>query len=442
MIRYANIDFTGIKLQKSNMMQVNIGDNLQFMAIDYLYRCAGIPDSDVARIKLSEMKRGQENPAYVGDLLLMPMNWSIWEKEYMTESNLDVSEQVRIIPLGMCIAGHDDSSFYNDDNVAYYNSIAPLGCRDEYSMHKMQEQGVPSYLNGCLTSLFPRLENGFNVDGKVFFIDAPEELRPYVPERLLQDAVFMSQQYYLPADMSREAINEEIRSHYARLKSDARLVVTSRLHVASPCLAWGIPVIFAKKVIDHRFGWLDKYLPLYGEQDYGKIDWEPQPVDYEDGKQKLLAFNIKRITDTYDLYSTMDEITEYYGNLTGRDNYPSFRNTVAYDNGAVYDWLAKRFSAQDKFSYSLWGISGAADDVCEKIGELFPHAKLVAAVDRYKQAEFHGLEIQKPEVLQDLTELLVIVLPVKACSEARACFQNWGWDRERYFLRGDLYMEA
>lgn len=442
MIRYANIDFTGIKLQDSNMMQANIGDNLQFMAVDYIYRCAGIADSDVVRIKLSEMKRGQENPAYADDLLLMPMNWSMWEKDYMTGSYLDVSEQVRIIPLGMCIAGHDDPSFYNDDNVAYYKSITPLGCRDAYSMHKMQEQGVASYLNGCLTSLFPRLEKGFNVGGKVFFIDAPEELRPYVPEKLLQDAVFMSQQYYLPADMSREAINEQIRKHYNKIKSEACLVVTSRLHVASPCLAWGIPVIFAKKVIDHRFGWLDKYLPLYGEQDYSQINWEPQPVDYEESKQKLLSFNIKRITDAYDMYSAMEKITEYYGNPTGRDNYPSFRDTVAYDNGAVYDWLAKQFSAQDKFSYALWGISGAADEVYSKIQELFPYASLVAAVDRYKQTEFHGIKIIKPEVLQDLLDAVVIVLPVKASSEARVLFRSWNWDKERYFLRGDLYMEA
>ncbi len=442
MIRYANIDFSGVKLHDTNMFQVNMGDNLQFMAIDYLYQCAGIALEDVARIKLSEMKQGQENPAYDDDLLLMPMNWSMWEKEYMTGGNLEVSEHIRIIPLGMCIAGHDNPSFYNDNNIAYYKSIAPLGCRDVYSMQRMYENGIPSYVNGCLTSLFPRLEHGYNPAGKVFFIDAPEELRPYVPERLLQDAVFMSQQYYLPADMSREAINEQIHSHYARIKSEARLVVTSRLHVASPCLAWGIPVIFAKKVIDHRFGWLDKYLPLYGEQDFARIDWKPQPVDYEGSKQKLLAFNIKRITDTYDMYSTAEKITNYYGTSTERKVYPSFRDTVAYDNGVVYEWLAKRFSSQEKFSYAIWGISGAADEVHEKIQKLYPNAKLVAAVDRYKQATFWGQEIKKPETLQDLSDAVVIVLPVKASAEAQSCFMNWGWDRNRYFLRGDLYMEG
>lgn len=442
MIRYANIAFTGVKLQESNMMQANIGDNLQFMAVDYLYRCAGIAPKDVARIKLSEMKQGQENPAYDDDLLLMPMNWSMWEKEYMTGSNLGVSEHIRIIPLGMCIAGHDDPSFYNSDNISYYKSISPLGCRDIYSMQIMKKNGVPSYVNGCLTSLFPRLEQGYNADGKVFFIDAPEELRPFVPDSYLHGAVFMSQQYYLPADTSIEMVNEKIHKHYARIKAEARLVVTSRLHVASPCLAWGIPVIFAKKVIDHRFGWLDKYLPLYGEQDYARIDWEPQPVDYEESKQKLLAFNIKRITDAYDMYSKAEQFTAYYGDSAKRKEYPTFRNTVAYDNEAVYAWLAKQFTVHDKFSYALWGISNAADEVYEKIQELYPHATLVAAVDRYKQTGFHGKNIQKPEALKDLSKAVVIVLPVKASSEARGLFRSWGWDSSRYFLRGDLYMET
>lgn len=441
MVRFGNIYFSGIKLNNSNMLQVNIGDNLQFIVIDYLYSRAGIPSKDVIRIKLSEMKSGYENKFCKDDFLIIPMNWSIWEKQYMDGLNLSISDHIRVIPLGMCIAGYDNQLFYNENNINYYKSIAPLGCRDEFSMKKMQSYGISAYLNGCLTSLFPRLEHGYNEQGQVFFIDAPEELRPFVPKNYLNDAVIMSQQYYFPSEMSCEEINERVKLHYNKIKTEARLVVTSRLHVASPCLAWGIPVIFAKKIIDHRFGWLDKYIPLYSEQNYSSIDWYPQPVDYEESKQKLLDFNLKRITDTYELYSNMEKITEYYGTLTSRNEYPSFRDTVAYDNQSVFTWLSTHFSSRDKFSYALWGITEATEEVYNTIQQIYPYAKLVAAVDRFKESSFHGIKITKPESLQKFFNTIVIVLPVKASSEARNLFQSLKWDTNRYFLRGDLFME-
>ena len=441
MIRYANIDFANVKLPNSNMLQVNMGDNLQFLAIDYLYECAGVNSNDVARITMSEIKRGNENPKYRDDFLLLPMNWGIWDKAYMTENNLDVSDNIRIIPLGMCIGGTDGEAFYNEHNKNYYKSISPMGCRDEYSMLKMQKLGINSYLNGCLTSLFPRLKN-YNENGKVLFVDAPEELRPFVPKEYLENATFMTQQCYLPADMSCEEINNQVRKHYEKIKREARLVVTSRLHVASPCMAWGIPVIFAKKVVDHRFGWLDKYLPLYSEEDYANIDWEPQPVEYEKNKQELLNFNIKRITDAYYMYSSAEKITKYYGAPIKRKTYPSFRDVVAYDNKAVYEWLSKRFSTDDVFSYVLWGVTDAASEVYRKVSELYPYAKLAAVVDKYKETEFLGYKIQKPDVLQKLKDAIVIVLPVKASGEARELLRSLGYDKEQYFLRGDLYMES
>lgn len=442
MVRFANIYFSGVKLNNSNMLQVNIGDNLQFKAIDYLFNRAGISSKDVIRIKLSEMKRGYENKFYKDDFLIIPMNWSMWEKQYMDGLNLSISDHIRVIPLGMCIAGYDNQLFYNENNINYYKSIAPLGCRDEFSMKKMQSYGISAYLNGCLTSLFPRLEHGYNEQGRVFFIDAPEELRAFVPKSCLKNAVFMSQQYYFSSEMSYEEINERVKLHYNKIKTEARLVVTSRLHVASPCLAWGIPVIFAKKIIDHRFGWLDKYIPLYSERNYSCIDWNPLPVDYEESKQKLLNFNLKRITDTYDLYRNMDKITEYYGTLTSRNEYPSFRDTVAYDNQSVFTWLSNHFSPRDNFSYALWGITDATEKVYNMIQQTYPYAKLVAAVDRFKETYFHGIKITKPETLHAFSNAIVIVLPVKASSEAKNLFRSLKWDTNRYFLRGDLFMES
>ena len=81
--------------------------------------------------------------------------------------------------------------------------------------------------------------------------------------------------------------NQIIAISYADLKAlrdTAKLVVTSRLHIASPCLAMGIPVILAKKHFGDRFGFIDCFLPTYTPEKYNDIDWSPSPINFEEEK--------------------------------------------------------------------------------------------------------------------------------------------------------------
>lgn len=118
-------------------------------------------------------------------------------------------------------------------------------------------------------------------------MDVPIEAEKFIPKDIREHSEIMTQQYYFSADMSIDKILDTIKSQYCKYAREAKLVVTSRLHVASPCMAMGIPVVFTKNQIDARFGWIDNYIPLYDLKSYEKINWEQGPVEYEEDKKEL-----------------------------------------------------------------------------------------------------------------------------------------------------------
>ena len=97
-------------------------------------------------------------------------------------------------------------------------------------------------------------------------------------------------------------------------RDNAALVITSRLHIASPCMAMGIPVILVKEEFDGRYSWIDKFLPLYEREEWRKINWNPIPVEYEEFKISAKEFLYKKIVETYDNNVERYIISEFYEN--------------------------------------------------------------------------------------------------------------------------------
>ena len=76
-------------------------------------------------------------------------------------------------------------------------------------------------------------------------------------------------------------------------RSQARLVITTRLHCALPCIAMGIPVVFFGDPDDHRLSILrDLKVPVHRHPSDGvrldEVDWDPPPLDVEGEKEALI----------------------------------------------------------------------------------------------------------------------------------------------------------
>jgi hypothetical protein len=204
------------------------------------------------------------------------------------------------------------------DGVKYLKQHEPIGCRDEATRRRLEQAGIAAYTSHCLTLTFPRRAHDPE-QGRVFVVDG--ENIP-IPRNLCDDAVWVSQ------TMS-AALGDEVKSAAAaRLlemyRDQARLVITTRLHCALPCLAMGIPVVFFGDPDDGRLGILrDLHVPInrpYPRSRLARglrrlrplrgavnrrfprtVDWEPPVLDIEDRKSVLredLARAVRRAEET------------------------------------------------------------------------------------------------------------------------------------------------
>ena len=113
-MRYANIKWQ--ETIRGNRAAVNYGDNLQFLAIDGLYRELGI--QDISYLNMHEVM------SYRGESLVLPLNWTIFDANYMKGNYLSISPDIRPVFLGMALCGRDDECYFNKENIAYLEESA------------------------------------------------------------------------------------------------------------------------------------------------------------------------------------------------------------------------------------------------------------------------------------------------------------------------------
>jgi hypothetical protein len=158
-----------------------------------------------------------------------------------------------------------------------------IGCRDPATAAFAQENGLPAALVGCATLTFPLYQG--TREG-VYCTDISDRAREEV-SRLYKDAIAVS---HYPAD--EENAGEQQRRAYALLAKyeRAELVVTSRLHAALPCVAFGTPVVYVGPG-DDRTSILDEIgIRMIGEDELTLADLRPEPVEAPRLRQDYLEF--------------------------------------------------------------------------------------------------------------------------------------------------------
>lgn len=281
----------------------NIGDIAQTFAIDIIYQKMGIPQEDIVNIPLEQLG------TYKGEKVLLPIDGYF---RYSRENPaFPTSDDIIPVFLGV----YSTSGQYLKEK-AFWKKFEPIGCRDEASFHAMKKRGYDAYLTGCMTMLYPRREKMPEVP-KVFVVDAYPTIEKYIPESLRPYLEYVTHDLPVkPEDDPKQvalACEKIAGDYYRRYYHEATLVITSRLHCASPCIAMGIPTIVVKDGYDERFGWLDKLIHLYTEDEFDQIDWNPEPVELEAHKANLFAFASSMIRQDPDK-EAVQEIHNFYMN--------------------------------------------------------------------------------------------------------------------------------
>ncbi|MDR0579335.1 MAG: polysaccharide pyruvyl transferase family protein [Campylobacteraceae bacterium] len=188
----------------------------------------------------------------------------------------------------------------------------PIGCRDRNTMRFLQKLGLKAYFSGCMTLTFDtRTKTPKN--GKVFVVDLTKKAMKKLPQKIKDTADMSITHFYYwnQYPVSWEGAMEferQARRILDRYRDEAALVITSRLHVAMPCVALGIPVVFIHEDGDNeRFDVLHGILPIYHPKDMVWLGWNPKAVNIDKLKSAIIKNAIDRISQNIDM-SSMQEL--------------------------------------------------------------------------------------------------------------------------------------
>jgi exopolysaccharide biosynthesis predicted pyruvyltransferase EpsI len=154
----------------------------------------------------------------------------------------------------------DPSDINEESRLTHLRTHEPIGCRDQHTMNLLQAQNIKVYYSGCLTltllySAGQRIQLPSS-QNPILVVDAHiterELFRDLVPEHIREKAMYLSHALIklLPQNQKYEEAQRLLLQY-----QQAHYVITSRLHCALPCLAFGTPVLFlyGKMNTDPRF---------------------------------------------------------------------------------------------------------------------------------------------------------------------------------------------
>lgn len=249
----------GLLTYDENKRFFNVGDNIQSLAAKQF-----LPKVDMLlnRERLAD---------YKGEKVKLIMNGWFTHNIH----NWVPSEDIDPIFVSFHMNNTAAPSMLNDKGIAYLKKHQPIGCRDQFTADTLKAKGIDAFFTGCLTLTLDsykvedseRTENIYIVDplysyprpekifynvkatirnilnGSAFQLSKKNKhLRKFIDEDLLNSAEFINQEppSNIYTDEQKFEMAETLLKKYAR----AKLVITSRIHCALPCLALGTPVIF------------------------------------------------------------------------------------------------------------------------------------------------------------------------------------------------------
>lgn len=191
---------------------------------------------------------------------------------------------------------HINSQHTNIDKniIEKFKKYQPIGCRDRHTEKIFKTCGVDAFFNYCMTLTLDKRDENI-VGDTVFIVDLdnflplPKHLKKQKIEYLTHESVNI---YSHTAKM---VLAKELLEQY---KTHAKLVITSKLHCALPCIAMGIPVILFNKKNNKRMQLAQEFIPIHPYVNIDGIYTENKFLPYPT-LRKLIKFTKKIFKKTY-----------------------------------------------------------------------------------------------------------------------------------------------
>ena len=268
-------------------MNGNIGDCIQSIAVENLLVKLGIPKDDLVKVNRDEIHE------YDGEKCILPMQ--AWFCNYFGVFPLPWTDAIRPVFIGFHLSDGEGTRdlFLMREVDKKMKQFVPVGCRDRSTALYLRKNGIDAYFSGCMSMTLERRPSPAP-HGRIFAVDISPRIRKRLPKYIAEQADFsISHNYFFnnfPISLEAEhQFEQEARRTLERYRNEAKLVITSRVHTALPCMAMGIPVIYICDIVnDSRFDMFWGLLPIHSCHDMRFIDWDPEPVDMETMKELVI----------------------------------------------------------------------------------------------------------------------------------------------------------
>ncbi len=400
-MKYGYMNYRKHLLVSKNDRPMNLGDPIQSFAVLELYKKLGISEEDIVPLDRYDLVD------YDGEEVVAIINGAEnYENFAYCTRFLPLSK--RIHPVFCSVHLHRELS---EAELESLRNSQPIGCRDEYTVNYLKSKGIDAFLTGCLTMLFPGRDNTKDYD-KVFIVDCPEKILACIPDEIKENAEYLSQvirmksnsvDYRLTIEETKE-YNRIAKAQLYRYRDEAKLIITSRLHVASPCAAMGIPVVLVRDTFDERYQFIDRFLPLYHPEDLKGLDWDnintfiPEII-----KEKLTTL----CKNMLDMVTLKKEIADIYSKKIQTIDFAG-EEEIAADKLPM--------NTDDRFDYCIWGVCMPNSYLLyEQMKKQYPNSRMLYAIDTYATGIFKDnikiIHPDKIEILVDKHARILVVAP-------------------------------
>lgn len=230
------------------------------------------------------------------------------------KGNRLISEKISPLYISYHISNKKNIDHSVINNLKKYQ---PIGCRDIHTKKVLQKFGINSYFSSCLTT---SLDIYFGVKdsertNEIIFIDYKfgdfPEADNFIKSLNSYDfshIIYISHKFRLNiSQFDRFKLAKNLLERYAR----AKLVISTRLHGALPCLGLKTPNIFINKNYDIRLPGLYELLNTIGINSRGKFEInvrlnnknlvvnKPYYIKYSNKLKENIRKNLNKLLETY-----------------------------------------------------------------------------------------------------------------------------------------------
>lgn len=232
----------------------NIGDQTQVIGLDALYASMNIPKEDIVDLSFGQLSM------YRGEKVIFPIFGCMISKDEDLEYARYHSPSPDIIPVFL---GFFAADYGAPDMFAKFlakNGDLPILCRDELSASIFRKKGYKAEFWGCL-SLLTQVATDISPKKNTVFYEStvlknaktldindliPEPLRQYPKVELFSQDIMDDEQHMSLSCKDRNEREYALMLQREKLLAEqAVYVVASSIHLTLPCIAMGIPVLFA-----------------------------------------------------------------------------------------------------------------------------------------------------------------------------------------------------